>query len=77
MRRSCSPTKEGGVAIEVDADIFVHQQVHGIAVIRQQSRQESQGLRLETIYRALPYFSMRALVGGFSEPLARLAIDII
>jgi hypothetical protein len=61
------------VAVEANADIVVNQRISGVAVVGPQRWQCSQGLRLEAIHTALPRFAVLALVGNFSEPLARRA----
>ena len=65
------------IAIELHAEIFVHERFDLIAMIVRNDRQWFQRGRLKTLQGPLPGFAMLPRVGDFSKPLARLAIDIV
>ena len=64
------------VAIERQADIFVHERLGAIAIIGKHRRQRPERFGLKTLVGRLTGFAMRALVGDFFQPLARLRVDI-
>jgi hypothetical protein len=55
----------------------VHESLDRVAVIVRDDRQRTQGLGLKSVDGALPRFPVLSLVGGFGEPLPRLAVDIV
>ena len=65
------------IAVELDAEILMHEQLNNVAVIVRNDRQRLQGGRLKAIYGSLAGLAVLALVGDFGEPLAGLAIDIM
>jgi hypothetical protein len=65
------------VSIEVQAEIFVDESFHGIAIVVRNDRQRTQGIGLESIDGALTGFAVQSLVGDFRQPVPRLAIHIM
>ena len=65
------------IAIELHAEIFVHERFDCVAVIVRDDRQRVQRGGLKAIDGPLPGFAMQPLVGDFGEPLAGLAIHIV
>jgi hypothetical protein len=56
---------------------LLNQRLDGVAIIRRDDRQTSEGIGLETIDGTLSRFAVQAPIGDLIEPLTRLAVHIV
>ena len=65
------------IAVELQSHVFVNQRLDGVAIIRRDDRQTSEGIGLETIDGALSRFAVQSPIGDLIEPLTRLAVHVV
>ena len=65
------------IAVELQSHVFVNQRLDGVAIVRRDDRQTSEGIGLETIDWALSRFAVQAPVGDLIEPFTCLAVHIV
>jgi hypothetical protein len=64
------------VAIKRQPEIFMHERLGPITVVRKHARQRSERSGLETLFRRLSGFAMPPWISDFFQPLAGLRIHI-
>jgi hypothetical protein len=64
------------IAVELQANVLLHQGFGGVAVIGSKGRQGPEAIGTEAVARALAGLTVQALVGDLIQPLPDLAIDI-
>src|ERR1700684_3930146 len=64
------------IAVELQSYVFVDQRLDGVAIIRCDDRQTSEGVGLEAIDWTLSRFAVQSPVGDRIQPLTPLAVHV-
>src|SRR5205085_8199620 len=65
------------IAVELQSHVFVNQRLDGVAIIRCDDRQTSEGIGLETIDGTLSRLAVHSPICDLIEPFTRLAVHIV